>query len=546
MGTPAYMAPEQARGELADERADVYALGAILYHLLSGEVPYADSTPSEVLNRVIDEPPTPLRELEPKVAPDLLAIVSKAMARQAGDRYPTAKQLAQDLRRFETGQLVSVRDYSMAELLRRWLSRHRAVVAMVLLLVVTAAVGGYIAVSQVVSERDRAEVERGRAENQRRAAAAARQAEEKRRLEAEQAHEEAVRAQKEAEAARKEAQNAAEMLVDAWVQSRFAGGIRNCYRRGKRGKDLPLDAVLRLKVTAEGAVEHAEAVHEFGTAADACIIAQSRKWRFPPGTPVREYDLTMAVDPESHDVQVGFIVADVDSIRRTIERRYRIGLRLCYQELLRSKPGASGAVTLALTVGEQGQIALGDVDVFDPDMRACIDKLIGRWRFPPPRDASGANAVVTFESSEQLEAPREPVARKEAGKPIALSPECLANPLDPSCTEEQEDAADEPYRDPIEELDMSIVRRYIRRRLKAIRYCYTKQLGRHPGLRGTLHTSFTIASNGKVIAARATGLNEDVANCVAAELESIVFPRLPDGGATVVEDYPFHFRPADK
>jgi eukaryotic-like serine/threonine-protein kinase len=100
MGTPAYMAPEQAAGQPVDVRADVYALGAILYKTLAGAPP--PTTGAAI----------PLARLEPRVPRDLLAIVDKAMARQREDRYPSAFELADDLRRYLAGQWVSARRYS--------------------------------------------------------------------------------------------------------------------------------------------------------------------------------------------------------------------------------------------------------------------------------------------------------------------------------------------------------------------------------------------------------------------------------------------------
>ncbi|MBA2538895.1 MAG: serine/threonine protein kinase, partial [Deltaproteobacteria bacterium] len=141
MGTPAYMPPEQARGDDLDPRADVYALGAILYHLLSGAAPYTTLRPKTVgeLLRLVDSGPPP--RLEADTAPaDLIAIVDKAMARDPADRYPTAKELAEDLRRFTTGQLVGAHSYDRWTLIKRWLRRNRAAVtvAAVLLAILTA------------------------------------------------------------------------------------------------------------------------------------------------------------------------------------------------------------------------------------------------------------------------------------------------------------------------------------------------------------------------------------------------------------------------
>src|SRR5262249_45937439 len=90
LGTPAYMPPEQARGEPVDERSDVYALGAILYHVLAGKPPYDGGSSTEILDAVQAHAPPPLEERQPEVPQDLLTIVRKAMAREASQRYRTA------------------------------------------------------------------------------------------------------------------------------------------------------------------------------------------------------------------------------------------------------------------------------------------------------------------------------------------------------------------------------------------------------------------------------------------------------------------------
>ncbi|HEY2515313.1 MAG TPA: serine/threonine-protein kinase, partial [Polyangiaceae bacterium] len=100
IGTPRYMPPEQARGEATDERADVYSLGALLYHLLTGVPPYAALRSGDVLDKVRLEAPRPAESLEPGLPPDLAAVIRKAMARAPADRYATAGEVAEDLRRF--------------------------------------------------------------------------------------------------------------------------------------------------------------------------------------------------------------------------------------------------------------------------------------------------------------------------------------------------------------------------------------------------------------------------------------------------------------
>ena len=113
IGTPAYMPPEQASGCAVDERADVYSLGAILYHVLAGRTPYEGHSPAQVVRRVVVEAPTPLPEVQPGISEELVTIVEKAMARSAHDRYPTARQLADDLRSLRVSQIVSVHDRSV-------------------------------------------------------------------------------------------------------------------------------------------------------------------------------------------------------------------------------------------------------------------------------------------------------------------------------------------------------------------------------------------------------------------------------------------------
>jgi len=110
-GTPAYLAPEEARGSAgaADERIDVYALGATLYELATGEPPYRGATDGDVLQKVLREKPVPPRKVDPKVAPDLETIILKAMARDPSRRYGSAGELAEDLRRFLDREPIAAR-----------------------------------------------------------------------------------------------------------------------------------------------------------------------------------------------------------------------------------------------------------------------------------------------------------------------------------------------------------------------------------------------------------------------------------------------------
>jgi len=98
LGTPAYMAPEQARGEPADVRTDVYGLGAVLYHALAGRAPCPGRSPAAVLATVAEGRPAPLRRLRPDVPPPLEAVVLRAMGREPAARFATAADLAGALR----------------------------------------------------------------------------------------------------------------------------------------------------------------------------------------------------------------------------------------------------------------------------------------------------------------------------------------------------------------------------------------------------------------------------------------------------------------
>ncbi|MCE9576899.1 MAG: serine/threonine protein kinase [Deltaproteobacteria bacterium] len=160
LGTPAYMAPEQAAGDAVDARADVYAIGALAYHVLTGAPPYQGKSSREVLEAVQREPPAPLPSREPGLPADLVAIVARAMARDPGERYRDAGALASDLRRFAAGQLVGAHRYSAGELVRRWVRRHRGAVAVGAIAIAALAVIGALSVRRIVAEEARADDER--------------------------------------------------------------------------------------------------------------------------------------------------------------------------------------------------------------------------------------------------------------------------------------------------------------------------------------------------------------------------------------------------
>ncbi|WP_158785604.1 serine/threonine-protein kinase [Granulicella sp. L46] len=97
MGTPDYISPEQVRGKRGDSRSDIYALGVMLYEMLTGVVPFSGPNPFAVMNDRLLNQPVPPRELEPSISPQLQEIVYRAMEREPKNRYASAREMAHDL-----------------------------------------------------------------------------------------------------------------------------------------------------------------------------------------------------------------------------------------------------------------------------------------------------------------------------------------------------------------------------------------------------------------------------------------------------------------
>lgn len=127
LGTPSYMAPEQAAGQLVQSPvADVYSLGAILYELVAGRPPFRAATAMATLDQVRKDEPLPLRQLQPRCPKDLETICLSCLRKEPHKRYATAEALAADLDRFSSGQIILARPATAWERAAKWARRHPA------------------------------------------------------------------------------------------------------------------------------------------------------------------------------------------------------------------------------------------------------------------------------------------------------------------------------------------------------------------------------------------------------------------------------------
>jgi eukaryotic-like serine/threonine-protein kinase len=146
LGTPSYMAPEQAAGKIREigPLADVYALGAILYEMLTGRPPFRAESTAATLLEVIQKDPVPPRRLQPRIHRDLETICLKALAKEPAARYASSLALAEDLARFNAGESIEARRESLPARALRKLRRNSLVTAALSVLCIGLAVAGYV------------------------------------------------------------------------------------------------------------------------------------------------------------------------------------------------------------------------------------------------------------------------------------------------------------------------------------------------------------------------------------------------------------------
>jgi WD40 repeat protein/tetratricopeptide (TPR) repeat protein/tRNA A-37 threonylcarbamoyl transferase component Bud32 len=202
LGTPSYMAPEQAggQGKRVGPAVDVYALGAILYESLTGRPPFKAATLAETLLQVLSEEPASARQLQPGVPADLETICHRCLQKEPARRYTSAEALAEDLRRFQAGEPIRARPVGSVERAWRWCRRNPVVAGLLTAVAATLLLGTAVATYFARAARTEAGLAR---DNEQRAQDNEGRAEEEARK-ARESEKQALEAKREAETAREQ------------------------------------------------------------------------------------------------------------------------------------------------------------------------------------------------------------------------------------------------------------------------------------------------------------------------------------------------------
>ncbi|MBX3412767.1 MAG: protein kinase [Pirellulales bacterium] len=251
VGTPAYMSPEQAEG-LVNElgpATDIYSLGVILFELLAGEPPFRGKSDAATLARVVQGKTLSLRAVRADVPRDLEAICLKCLEQKPGDRYTTAGELADDLRRFCWGEATSARPLTAGQRLARWTRQNPVVAtlsALSIVLLLSVATISTVAALRIRTARDEAQqtaiAEREAREQADRALLAEQEAVRK----AQQAETAATEARTLAEQQAKNATQISSMLEELFTTADPLGMAKLGFRRADEvGMDLPLSELLK-------------------------------------------------------------------------------------------------------------------------------------------------------------------------------------------------------------------------------------------------------------------------------------------------------------
>ncbi|MEZ6122820.1 MAG: protein kinase [Planctomycetaceae bacterium] len=266
LGTPAFMAPEQARGELSrvGAHSDQYSLGAVMYQCLTGKTPFSGSTFVVIAAVGGDDQPVPIGQLAPGVPKDLIAVCEKAMSKDAAARYETADQFAEDLNRWLRDEPVMARRTTAAVRFVRWCRRNPTIAALTTALAIVL-ISATVSLSVLLERAQREKL------NAVAAGIAAQQSADKARdalKDAKESEEKAIAAQQEAETAKKEAVDNAEEAQEKKRQAIAAKEeLQKTFNELKREKErgVALNSNLDMEKAAKEEVRLAKVLQEANT-----------------------------------------------------------------------------------------------------------------------------------------------------------------------------------------------------------------------------------------------------------------------------------------